>query len=114
MAATATAAETRSVYRGLLRSVQQVFRGDLEMLTAARQEIRDRLEERRNVHDEEEVSRLQAEGREAAEFLKTSIMQAMPNEKGHIAVDLEGEHANCVVEPIVPGMELPSGKKKRT
>ncbi len=60
------------------------------------------------------MSRMQAEGREAAEFLKTSIMQGMPNEKGHLAVDLEGEHADCVVEPIVPGIDLPSGKKKRT
>lgn len=66
------------------------------------------------MHDGEEVGRMQAEGREAAEFLKTSIMQAMPNEKGHLAVDLEGEHADCVVEPIVPGIDLPSGKKKRT
>lgn len=60
------------------------------------------------------MGRLQAEGREAAEFLKTSIMQGLSNEKGHIAVDLEGEHANCVVEPIVPGMDLPKSKKKRT
>lgn len=110
----AASADTRSVYRGLLRSVQLAFKGDLEMITAAKYEIRSRIENSKDVHDESELIKLQEDGREAAEFLKTSIMQLGSNPDGHLTVELDEKHAGGVIEPIVPGMDLPKDTGKKT
>lgn len=71
------------------------------------------LQESRNLKDATEVEKLQCEGREAASFLKTSIVQAAPNEKGNLDIELSKEHAGTVVEPIAPGMDLPKEKGKK-
>lgn len=62
----------------------------------------DFLQKSRGVQDESQVQELQAQGREAAEFLRTSIMQSSPNERGNWQVELNQEHAGRVVEPISP------------
>lgn len=108
----ATSADTRSVYRSLLRSIQLAFKGDLEMVVAAREEVRHRLENSRNIEDKTEITKLQDEGREAAAFLRTSIMQLGSNQDGHLTVELDERHAGGVVEPIVPGMDLPKEGRK--
>jgi hypothetical protein len=90
-----------------------VFRGDLDMLVAARQEIRGRIEDAREVREKEALEQLQAEGREAAEFIKTSIMQSIPNDMGHLEVELQDTHADAIIEPIVPGMDLPRERSKK-
>lgn len=95
------------------------FKGDVMMLTAARQEIRSKLEvnldikhqypaiksnlayfffsntelffalfsssqSARQVTDPAQLEQMLTEGREAAEFLKTSIVQAVTNDRGHV------------------------------
>jgi hypothetical protein len=72
------------------------------MIAAAKSEIRSHIEKSRGVQDESQVQELQAQGREAAEFLRTSIMQSSPNERGNWQVELNQEHAGRVVEPIGP------------
>lgn len=84
------------------------------MLVAARQEIRGRIEDAREVREKEALEQLQAEGREAAEFIKTSIMQSIPNDMGHLEVELQDMHADAIIEPIVPGMDLPRSKKGKS
>jgi complex III assembly factor LYRM7 len=107
-----SSSDTRSVYRSLLRSIQLAFKGDIEMVTAARKEVRDRMECCKDIEDEVELAKLHEEGREAAEFLKTSIMQLASNADGHLTVKLNEKHAGGVVEPIVSGMDLPKDDGK--
>lgn len=82
------------------------------MVLAAREEVRHRIENSRNIEDKTEISKLQDEGREAAAFLRTSIMQLSSNHDGHLTVELDERHAGGVVEPIVPGMDLPKEGRK--
>lgn len=82
------------------------------MVTAARQEVRNRIECSKNVEDEAELSKLREEGREAADFLKTSIMQLASSADGHLSVKLNEGHAGGVLEPIVAGMDLPKDDRK--
>lgn len=104
-------ASSLSVYRNLLRAVQVAFDGDATMLSAAKDEIRGRMEASRGVADRVEIERLQGEGQEAASFLKTSIMQLKRQEgqggQETYGLELNDNHAGGVVEPIVPGMKLP-------
>jgi complex III assembly factor LYRM7 len=104
-------ASSLSVYRNLLRAVQGAFSGDAMMLSAAKEEIRGHMEVSRAVSDPAEIERLQGEGAEAASFLKTSIMQLKRQEgdggKETYGLELSGDHDGGLVEPIVPGMELP-------
>lgn len=69
------------------------------------------MEVSRAVSDPAEIERLQGEGAEVASFLKTSIMQLERQEgaegKETYGLELSGEHDGGLVEPIVPGMELP-------
>jgi len=83
------------------------FKGDVAMLSAARQEVRSRVEVKnfiipfyyyfhmchlrisflnlqssRSITDPEQLTQLRAEGVEAAAFLRTSIMQASTNDSG--------------------------------
>ena len=100
-----------SVYRNLLRAVQGAFSGDALMLSAAKEEIRGHMEVSRAVRDPAEIERLQGEGAEAASFLRTSIMQLKrqggDGGKETYGLELSGDHDGGLVEPIVPGMELP-------
>lgn len=106
-------AKSLAVYRNLLRAVQAAFGGDTQMLSAAREEIRTRMEACRAVADEGEIERLQGEGKEAAAFLTTSIMQLQrrggdgSSETPTYGLELNANHDGGVVEPIVPGMKLP-------
>lgn len=77
------------------------------MVTAAKQEVRNRIEISRDLQDTEKLSALLDEGREAAEFLKTSIMQLGTSQDGTLTVELDDRHAGGLVEPITPDMELP-------
>ena len=72
------------------------------MWTAGPLSLVDLLQKSRGVQDEAQVQELQAQGREAAEFLRTSIMQSSPNERGNWQAELNQEHAGRVVEPIGP------------
>jgi complex III assembly factor LYRM7 len=107
-----SSSDPRSVYRSLLKSIQLAFKGDIEMVTAARQEVWHRMECCKNLEDEVELAKLHDEGREAAEFLKTSIMQLASNTDGHLTVKWNEKHAGGVVEPIVSGMDLPKDDGK--
>ena len=107
-----SSSDTRSVYRSLLRSIQLALKGDIEMVTAARKEVRDRMECCKDIEDEVELAKLHEEVREAAEFLKTSIMQLASNADGHLTVKLNEKHAGGVIEPIVSGMDLPKDDGK--
>ena len=53
------------------------------MLTAARQEIRTKLEASRHVTDSVQLEHLWSEGKEAANFLRHAIMQAAANPEGN-------------------------------
>jgi hypothetical protein len=118
MSLTNTALKSRAVYRCLLRSIQAAFQGDLQMIAAAKDEVRGRMEASRNVADQGAIERLQGEGQEAAAFLKTSIMQLKRREAADgggtgegsretYGLELNSNHDGGVVEPIVPGMKLP-------
>ncbi|KAL4546370.1 hypothetical protein Ndes2526B_g01595 [Nannochloris sp. 'desiccata'] len=101
------------VYRQLLRSASHAFKGDDFMLAAAKQEIRSKLEGSRQVTDAAQLEQLINEGKEAAAFLRTAIVQATANDKGHIEMEVKKEHTGSVAEPIAPGMTLPREKRKK-
>ncbi|WZN58949.1 mitochondrial zinc maintenance protein [Chloropicon roscoffensis] len=70
-------------YRLLLRSVAQTFKGDESTLLAAKKEIRQKFEDSRGMSDEKARSDLIYEAYDAAEFIKTHVVQAELNEEGH-------------------------------
>ncbi|QDZ19858.1 hypothetical protein HOP50_03g23750 [Chloropicon primus] len=66
----------RGAYRLLLRSVSETFKGDDFTLLAAKKEIRQKFEDSRDMADEKARSDLIYEAYDAAEFIKTHVVQA--------------------------------------
>ncbi|KAK9826730.1 hypothetical protein WJX81_002385 [Elliptochloris bilobata] len=87
-----------AVYRLLLRSVNKAFRNDDEMLLKSAQEIRSRYQAAASETDPAAVARLCAEGEEAADFIRTYVVQARLNERGNYAMQVEEHHADTIAE----------------
>ncbi|EFN51348.1 hypothetical protein CHLNCDRAFT_141064 [Chlorella variabilis] len=102
-----------NVYRGLLRSASAAFKGDATMLSAAQQEIRAKFEESRHVSDPAQRQQLLQEGSEAADFIRTSIVQAASNERGAFEMKIGEDHLGGLVEEVTPDMKLPKERKKK-
>jgi len=76
-------------YRLLLRTVATTFKGDDLTLLAAKKEIRQKFEDNRDNSGTELVS----EAYDAAEFIKTHVVQAEMNEEGNYSMKIEQQHA---------------------
>ena len=61
----------------------------------------------RAVSDAEQRQQLLAEAAEVAAFLRTSVVQAAVNERGHYEVAISEEHTGALVEQVTPDMKLP-------
>ena len=81
-------------YRTLLRSVASTFKGDDMTLVAARKEIRQKFDDNRNMGSGEALSDLINEAYDAADFIKSHVVQAEMNEQGHYAMKAEQTHAD--------------------
>ncbi|BDA43747.1 probable mitochondrial zinc maintenance protein 1, mitochondrial [Coccomyxa sp. Obi] len=93
-----TSNKSLSVYRHFLRSIKAAFRGDDFMLASARQEVRTRFQSAAGVTDPDEIDKLCAEGRDAAQFLTQYVVQAKLNERGNFAMAVEPHHTETVAE----------------
>lgn len=65
-----------ALYRSLLRARAKAFRGDARALDAARTEIRARFEDARDVDEKTREAKMR-EGREAEEFIRLHVVQAV-------------------------------------
>ena len=65
-----------ALYRSLLRARAKAFRGDARALDAARTEIRARFEDARDVDEKTRETKMR-EGREAEEFIRLHVVQAV-------------------------------------
>ncbi|KAK9914943.1 hypothetical protein WJX75_002676 [Coccomyxa subellipsoidea] len=68
------------------------------MLSSARQEVRTRFKSAAGVTEPEEIEKLCAEGRDAANFLGQYVVQAQLNERGNFAMSVEPHHTETVAE----------------
>lgn len=68
-----------ALYRSLLRARAKAFRGDVRALDAARTEIRARFEDARDVDEKTRETKMR-EGREAEEFIRLHVVQAVREE----------------------------------
>ena len=67
----------------------------------------------RGVSDAQERQQLLAEAGEVAEFLRTQVVQAAVNERGHYEVAIAEEHTGALVEQVTPDMKLPREPKAK-
>ena len=77
------------------------FRGDTVTLTASRKELRARFDETRRSSGAlgaQEIDQALADAAEAADFLRTFVVQAKLNERGNYEMKLESHHADTVAE----------------
>uniref|UniRef100_A0A061RCN5 Complex 1 LYR protein domain-containing protein n=1 Tax=Tetraselmis sp. GSL018 TaxID=582737 RepID=A0A061RCN5_9CHLO len=85
-------------YRRLWRVVNSTFRDDIIALNSAREEMRQHFEKNRDETDPSKISKLLAEGEDAREFLKTSIVQARLNEQGNYTIKVDSPREDVVVQ----------------
>eukprot|EP00238_Polyblepharides_amylifera_P000850 CAMPEP_0196572410 /NCGR_PEP_ID=MMETSP1081-20130531/2476_1 /TAXON_ID=36882 /ORGANISM="Pyramimonas amylifera, Strain CCMP720" /LENGTH=104 /DNA_ID=CAMNT_0041889731 /DNA_START=127 /DNA_END=441 /DNA_ORIENTATION=- len=81
-----------SVYRELIRSCRKAFKEDHAMFTSSITEIRNKFEVSRMEVDPYEVAERLREGREAASFIASFVVQGTLNDKGNYAVTFEEHH----------------------
>lgn len=74
------------------------FKGDAHALTASRVELRSKFAEGAAVTDASEIARLVADAREAADFLRTYVVQAALNERGNYRMTVQPHQADTVAE----------------
>jgi len=87
-----------AAYRNLLRSVKATFKGDEYMQTGALTEARSKFKECVGQEDQDEIEKAIAEAYEAAEFIKTFVVQAKLNDRGNFAMQVEPHHAETSAE----------------
>mmetsp|Transcript_22651 Transcript_22651/g.70347 ORF Transcript_22651/g.70347 Transcript_22651/m.70347 type:complete len:113 (-) Transcript_22651:79-417(-) len=81
------------MYRELLRSSRAAFKGDQVMVAGARDQIREKFQERRGETDSEAIKGMLQEGKETADFLRSYVVQGVLNERGNYEMKLESHHA---------------------
>lgn len=81
------------------------FRGDTATLKASRKELRARFDDSRATlaggggqQHQEQIDQALADAAEAADFLRTFVVQAKLNERGNYEMKLEPHHADAVAE----------------
>ncbi|KAK9831574.1 hypothetical protein WJX74_000763 [Apatococcus lobatus] len=87
-----------AAYRVLLRSITAAFKGDAFMLQQSRREVRHKYQEAAGLTDPAEVQKKVAEAKEAADFIRTNVVQAQLNERGNFAMQVEEHHADSTAE----------------
>ncbi len=91
------------------QNTNSAFRGDTVTLTASRKELRARFDESRRStslgggseqqqQQQEQIDQALADAAEAADFLRTFVVQAKLNERGNYEMKLEPHHADAVAE----------------
>ncbi|OAL00228.1 mitochondrial zinc maintenance protein 1, mitochondrial [Phaeosphaeriaceae sp. SRC1lsM3a] len=95
-------------YRNLLRSARLAFQGDINILSAARAEVRKNFESNRNLTaGSEELSKQIAHAEEVAKFLRENVVQGQ-------AADTEGNYKLRIHEHTERGdnedIKKPKGK----
>ena len=83
--------------------LDSAFRGDTVTLNASRKELRARFDENRaslssGGQQQEQIDQALADAAEAADFLRTFVVQAKLNERGNYEMKLEPHHADTVAE----------------
>ncbi|XP_023323575.1 complex III assembly factor LYRM7 [Eurytemora carolleeae] len=67
--------EVLKLYKGLHRTVQSVFKGDIPAMCAARDKICDEFNKNRKVSSETSISELVNHGREVNQILRETVIQ---------------------------------------
>ncbi|KAK9864299.1 hypothetical protein WJX84_004057 [Apatococcus fuscideae] len=87
-----------AAYRVLLRSITAAFKGDAFMLRQSKLEVRHKYQEASSLTDAAEVQKRVAEAKEAADFIRTNVVQAKLNGRGNFAMHVEEHHADSTAE----------------
>lgn len=101
------AAQAVSVYRLLTRAAKKTFSGDDAALKAAFQEIRSNFRMHDTVTDPTKIDVLLAEGREAATFLQTFVVQGRLNDRGNYAIKDIPDHDAVHIHSPQAASKLP-------
>ncbi|CAI5483605.1 unnamed protein product [Closterium sp. Yama58-4] len=86
--ATSARPSALSAYRTLLRAIRKSFPGDQHAQSAGRAEVRGHFEGNRGEADERRLAELERDARDAAEMLRTMVVQARLNERGNYGESL--------------------------
>eukprot|EP01025_Chloroclados_australasicus_P034899 TRINITY_DN35627_c0_g2_i1.p4 TRINITY_DN35627_c0_g2~~TRINITY_DN35627_c0_g2_i1.p4 ORF type:complete len:126 (-),score=9.30 TRINITY_DN35627_c0_g2_i1:115-459(-) len=101
-------------YRLLRRTSNKTFQGDIPMILESRKRIREAFDTYSTETDSAKIQQLLQDARDAADFLRTSIVQAPLNERGsyelNITDDTLNEGGNYVFQS--PSMDLYKEKPK--
>ncbi|GMH33374.1 hypothetical protein BSKO_01208 [Bryopsis sp. KO-2023] len=89
-----------AAYRHLLRVVRNVFKGDEAMLSGAYSELRSRFEASRADSDPGVVKKKLEEASEAADFIRSFVVQCHVNEKGTVRVKPEKHQVESMQDEI--------------
>mmetsp|Transcript_7252 Transcript_7252/g.24050 ORF Transcript_7252/g.24050 Transcript_7252/m.24050 type:complete len:122 (+) Transcript_7252:10-375(+) len=90
--------EPLALYRALLRARAKAFAGDVRALAASRGEIREKFEASRDVDDALAAQRMR-EGREAEEFIRLHVVQAVRDDAGGaFKMRVEPSHVDVTIE----------------
>jgi complex III assembly factor LYRM7 len=76
-------------FRALLRAVAETFRGDAQALRTCRAEARKQFRAHASERDGARIARLVEDARDAAHFLRESVVQAQLNAQGNYAMQLK-------------------------
>eukprot|EP01024_Parvocaulis_polyphysoides_P029297 TRINITY_DN26444_c0_g1_i5.p4 TRINITY_DN26444_c0_g1~~TRINITY_DN26444_c0_g1_i5.p4 ORF type:complete len:112 (+),score=18.91 TRINITY_DN26444_c0_g1_i5:589-924(+) len=103
-----------SAYRTLRRASLKTFQGDEMMLAEGAKKIREAFESYRLETDPGKIEQLLKDAADAAEFLRTSIVQAKMNERGSYELKIDDEIANDKGNYVfqTPSMDLLKEKRK--
>lgn len=74
------------------------FRGDAHALAASRAELRSKFDEGASASDPADAAARVADAREAADFLRTYVVQAALNERGNYRMTVQPHQADTVAE----------------
>ncbi|GBG77595.1 hypothetical protein CBR_g24042 [Chara braunii] len=106
MASASRVTAVRAAFRTLIRAQRVAFANDELAQRLALREIRSGFEKSRHVADVQVVDRLLAEANEAADFIRTQLVQVKMNERGNFEMDVDGtgKGGAVVAEPITPSL----------
>lgn len=86
-----------AAYRDVLRAARQAFKNDAHALAASRAELRGKFNEAADAQGDAAAAAV-ADAHEAADFLRTYVVQAELNERGNYAMTVEKHHVDAVAE----------------
>lgn len=83
--------EALSLYKTLHRTVQKVFRGDLQAMFAARDKVCDEFEKNRGVTSEVSIRELLKQGQDVNTILNESVVQIQKKEDEKFELNIRPE-----------------------